>query len=98
MSKKGYFLGGVILGALVGAATGLLLAPTSGEETRKKIKKMAKINEEIVQDAKEKTEVVVHKTIDAIKQGIDKLGKMVDDKKKSKHQDHNDPDNSEAAA
>ncbi len=97
MSKKGYFLGGIILGGLIGAASGLLLAPTSGEEARKKIKKMAKINDEFIQDAKEKTEVAVHKTIDAIKHGIDKLGKIVEDKKKS-NTPKEDIDTSEVAA
>ena len=99
MSRKGYFIGGVILGTVLGAIAGLILAPTSGEETRKKIKKIANMNEAFIQDAKEKTEVVVHKTIDAIKQGIDKLGKLVDDKKASySSEPDSDPDNSEAAA
>lgn len=31
------FLGGILLGAIVGAAMGLLLAPQSGEETREQL-------------------------------------------------------------
>jgi gas vesicle protein len=34
-------LGGVLLGALVGAAAGLLLAPQSGKETRRQLQKKA---------------------------------------------------------
>lgn len=34
MRKTVLFLGGVICGAFVGAAAGILLAPQSGEETR----------------------------------------------------------------
>ncbi len=34
MRKTILFLGGIVCGALVGAAAGVLLAPQSGEETR----------------------------------------------------------------
>ncbi len=37
MSKESNFLTGIVIGAIVGAAAGVLLAPESGEETRKKI-------------------------------------------------------------
>ena len=37
MSKESKFLTGIVIGAIVGAAAGILLAPESGEETRKKI-------------------------------------------------------------
>lgn len=36
------FLSGVILGAAVGSAMGIIFAPASGEETRKKITKKGK--------------------------------------------------------
>lgn len=38
----GKFIAGVLIGAALGAAAGLLLAPQSGEETRKVIKKKTK--------------------------------------------------------
>jgi len=38
----GSFLGGVILGAVVGGVVALLYAPTSGKEARKILKKKAK--------------------------------------------------------
>lgn len=34
-----YFLAGLLLGGLVGAGVGMLVAPESGEDTRAKIKK-----------------------------------------------------------
>ncbi len=34
----GYFLSGMFIGGLMGAATALLVAPRSGEETREKIR------------------------------------------------------------
>ena len=39
--KTTSFLKGVVLGAVAGAVAGLLLAPQSGEQTRKDIKKFA---------------------------------------------------------
>jgi gas vesicle protein len=35
--KTGDFLAGVFVGALIGAAVGLLLAPEPGEETRERV-------------------------------------------------------------
>ena len=35
---KGGFWGGIVLGALVGAAAALLFAPAKGEDTREKLK------------------------------------------------------------
>ncbi len=99
--KKGYFIGGVIFGAIVGAVAGVLLAPTSGQETRKKLKKMADVNGEFVQHTKEKTEEVAHKTMDAIKHGFDKIGKFVDEKRngtRPKHEQYTHHDDDEAAA
>ncbi len=37
MSNESNFITGIVIGAIVGAAAGILLAPESGEETRKKI-------------------------------------------------------------
>ena len=36
--NKGYFVGGLFVGTIIGGALGILLAPSSGEETRRKIK------------------------------------------------------------
>jgi gas vesicle protein len=37
-SKEGYFIGGLFVGAMIGATAALLLAPASGEETRDKLR------------------------------------------------------------
>ena len=42
MSDNSRLLEGLILGAIVGVAAGMLLAPASGEETQAKIKEKAK--------------------------------------------------------
>lgn len=48
-------LGGVMLGALIGAAAGLLLAPQSGKETRRQLQKKA---EEVKKQAVKQAEQV----------------------------------------
>lgn len=52
MSKRGIsaFLGGVALGSAVGTVVGLLIAPRSGSETRKVLKKSAQALPEIAED------------------------------------------------
>jgi gas vesicle protein len=58
MAKKGKFFLTGLIGTLVGAIGGLLLAPQSGKKTREDIKKMLlKLNKEVetgVKDTKEK--------------------------------------------
>lgn len=44
------FVGGIILGATIGALTGLLLAPRSGRETRRVLKKSARALPELIED------------------------------------------------
>ena len=53
MSKNynsGLFVVGVVLGSMVGTVTGLLLAPRSGKETRRIIKKSADALPEMAED------------------------------------------------
>jgi gas vesicle protein len=50
MKNTGLFLGGLILGAAVGAALALLYAPQTGEDTRRQIKvKIDELEEELDQ-------------------------------------------------
>ncbi len=76
MSDKSHFFEGFLFGAVVGVLGGLLFAPTTGEETRKKLK--------TIQDnhiTPESTENLVSKTLDAIDQGFEKLSHMVSENK-----------------
>ena len=52
MSKRGIgaFIGGVALGSAVGTVVGLLVAPRSGRDTRKTLKKSAQALPEIAED------------------------------------------------
>jgi len=40
-NRSGVFIGGLMLGAAIGTLTGLLIAPRTGRETRKLLKKSA---------------------------------------------------------
>lgn len=48
--RSGLFLGGVLLGAAIGTATGLLIAPRTGSETRRLLKKSADALPELAED------------------------------------------------
>jgi gas vesicle protein len=48
--SSGSFVGGVLIGAIVGAVAGLLIAPKTGRETRQLIKKSADALPELVED------------------------------------------------
>jgi gas vesicle protein len=52
MSNKGSgkFLGGLMLGATIGALTGLLMAPRTGKQTRQLLKKSADALPELAED------------------------------------------------
>ncbi|HEY5691747.1 MAG TPA: YtxH domain-containing protein [Cyclobacteriaceae bacterium] len=54
MNTKTKVIGGFLLGAAIGAVTGLLLAPSSGKKTRKKIKNESKLMaDEVITKANE---------------------------------------------
>ncbi|BAY34009.1 hypothetical protein NIES2107_59140 [Nostoc carneum NIES-2107] len=48
--RSGVFFGGLMLGATIGALTGLLVAPRTGRETRKLLKKSADALPELAED------------------------------------------------
>ena len=48
--RSGSFIGGVMLGATIGALTGLLMAPRTGRETRKLLKKSANALPDLAED------------------------------------------------
>ena len=49
-NRSGVFIGGLMLGATIGALTGLLVAPRTGRETRKILKKSANAIPELAED------------------------------------------------
>ncbi|MBN3894826.1 MAG: YtxH domain-containing protein [Nostoc sp.] len=49
-NRSGVFIGGFMLGATIGALTGLLVAPRTGRETRKILKKSANAIPELAED------------------------------------------------
>ncbi|MBD2691905.1 YtxH domain-containing protein [Anabaena catenula] len=49
-NRSGVFIGGLMLGATIGALTSLLVAPRTGRETRKLLKKSADALPELAED------------------------------------------------
>ena len=70
MSKNGDFIGGLIVGGLIGAALGILYAPKSGKETREDIARKA---DEILTKAKEEYELAVEKSKKAYEATVARL-------------------------
>ena len=49
-NRSGNFIGGLMLGATIGAFTGLLMAPRTGRETRRLLKKSADALPDLAED------------------------------------------------
>jgi gas vesicle protein len=68
-SEFGAFFAGILIGGLVGAATALLLAPQSGEETRKQLSKsvgdIRDTAQDSLEDARERAENIAKEAKDA---------------------------------
>jgi gas vesicle protein len=71
------FLKGLFLGAIAGAAAGILLAPKSGEETREDLKKLAKEYQDKAVDMYTATKKMMEKKLANLK----KLGTKLDESK-----------------
>lgn len=69
MKKEVKILSGLLLGIAAGAATGILLAPSSGKRTRKRIKKTAN---RMVEDAKDAVTGRVDQAVADINDSLDK--------------------------
>jgi gas vesicle protein len=71
------FFKGLFIGAIAGAAAGILLAPKSGKETQEDLKKLAKEYTEKAVDMYEATKKMLEKKLDALK----KAGSKIDESK-----------------
>lgn len=72
-SKVFSFIKGLFLGAIAGAAAGVLLAPKSGEETRKDLQKLAKEYQDKAMDMYGATKKILEKKLDNLKKAGAKL-------------------------
>ena len=68
---------GFIMGALTGAALGILLAPEEGKRTRRKVIVLTKKNNRLVahklSDCKDKIEQQIHNLVDKDSKNLDNL-------------------------
>lgn len=73
-SDLGAFLAGFVIGGLVGAATALILAPQSGEETRSQIvhksEELRRASEERMRQYRELADSYTHEYLDKAEQAV----------------------------
>jgi gas vesicle protein len=78
-SRAGAFLLGAFIGGIIGGATALLFAPSSGKRLRRKISDKA---EDFYEDAQEYYETGKEKAEEIYRDGKKKVNDIVDDAKK----------------
>lgn len=69
--NTGVFFAGILLGAAAGAVTGLLLAPRTGRETRRLIKKSADALPELAEDLSTTVQIQANRVSDKALQNWD---------------------------
>ncbi|MEN9225336.1 MAG: YtxH domain-containing protein [Thermostichus sp. HHBFW_bins_43] len=70
-NRTGAFIGGLLLGTAVGTAIGLLLAPRSGRETRRLLKKSAEALPEVAEDVTSSLQYQSEKLLDSAQRSLD---------------------------
>lgn len=65
------FLGGVLVGTAIGTAIGLLVAPRSGRETRRFLRKSAEALPEVAEDVSSNLQLQTEKLLDSAQKSLD---------------------------
>jgi gas vesicle protein len=78
----GGFWGGIIFGGLIGSFLGLIYAPKTGDETRKKLNDKWNELKESLEGAKTSSEELIAKTRSSIEEGLESITRYVEEKKK----------------
>ncbi|MBP1701825.1 MAG: hypothetical protein H6Q38_932 [Chloroflexi bacterium] len=76
----GAFLAGILIGGLVGAATALLLAPQSGEETRAQIREKSIEIRDRANETVEEARVRANQSLETARLRVDELSQQVKQK------------------
>ena len=79
MANKGRFLGGLVLGAIVGVVAGALIPAEKVDKVKGKVSTLADEHDDMIQTVKAKTATIVNKTLFAVEQGCEKVAQMVAD-------------------
>ncbi len=78
----GAFIGGVLLGAALGSVVGLLLAPRSGQETRRILKRsvdaLPGAAEDVTESAQEQIDRLMHSARRSLDETIHKLNEAIE--------------------
>lgn len=77
MDNTGKVISALLIGAAAGALTGLLLAPESGDKTRRKLNKSAKDLIDDLEDAWEDSAEKIKSLADTAVEEIEKYGKKI---------------------
>ncbi|MDG2281425.1 MAG: YtxH domain-containing protein [Flavicella sp.] len=80
MSSTSKWVAGLVVGLFVGAAAALLLAPSSGEETREDLLKKIDLLKDKIADLIEKGEEYTSEKVEILKNKISSLEKEVEEK------------------
>ena len=80
-NRSGIFIGGLMLGAAIGTLAGLLVAPRTGRETRKLIKKSANAIPELAEDITTSVQIqadrLSHSTLENWDETVDRLREAI---------------------
>jgi gas vesicle protein len=80
-NRSGIFIGGLMLGTAIGTLVGLVVAPRTGRETRKLIKKSADAIPELAEDISTSVQIqadrLAHSTLQTWDQTVDRLQEAI---------------------